>query len=155
MDIIFKCKFGSHLYGTNTENSDMDFKGIFLPTYEQILLGTIPKTETQNTKVSSTSKNTKDDIDVELYSLPYFLKMTCKGETQAIDMLHCNKESTLITSNIWEDLQSKRSLFYTKNLNALVGYCRQQAAKYGIRSSRLHTMKEVSSFLRNLEQNEV
>ena len=153
MDIIFKCKFGSHLYGTNTKNSDMDFKGIFLPTYEQILLGNIPKTETQNTKVSSTSKNTKDDIDIEYYSLPYFLKMACKGETQAIDMLHVNTKNTVITSNIWEDLQRKRSLFYTKNLNALVGYCRQQAAKYGVKGSRLDAMSKVITFLSQVDLN--
>ena len=27
--------FGSHLYGTNTENSDTDYKGIFLPANEK------------------------------------------------------------------------------------------------------------------------
>ncbi len=39
-DIIFLTKFGSHLYGTNTP----DYKGIFIPTKEQLLLCDFPKT---------------------------------------------------------------------------------------------------------------
>lgn len=42
MDLIVKMKFGSHLYGTNTEDSDVDYKGVFLPSKKEILLdGTI------------------------------------------------------------------------------------------------------------------
>ncbi len=32
MNIIFKTLFGSHLYGTDTPESDYDEKGIFMPT---------------------------------------------------------------------------------------------------------------------------
>lgn len=39
-DIILLTKFGSHLYGTNTP----DYKGIFIPTKEQLLLCDFPKT---------------------------------------------------------------------------------------------------------------
>ena len=31
-NIIVKIKFGSHLYGTDNEKSDLDYKGIFLPS---------------------------------------------------------------------------------------------------------------------------
>ena len=43
MNLIVKMVFGSHLYGTNTPQSDKDFKGVFMPTNEQIYLGKIPK----------------------------------------------------------------------------------------------------------------
>ena len=33
---ILEIRVGSHLYGTNTENSDEDFSGIVLPTMEEI-----------------------------------------------------------------------------------------------------------------------
>ena len=36
-------KFGAHLYGTDTKTSDLDYKGIFLPSVEEILLNKIPK----------------------------------------------------------------------------------------------------------------
>jgi len=34
---VVKIKFGSHLYGTTTPSSDMDFKSVFIPTREEIL----------------------------------------------------------------------------------------------------------------------
>ena len=41
--IICLMKFGSHLYGTNTTDSDTDYKGVYMPTKRQILLGKCPK----------------------------------------------------------------------------------------------------------------
>ena len=37
-----KCKHGSHLYGLNTPNSDIDYKGIFMPDLNELLLETSP-----------------------------------------------------------------------------------------------------------------
>jgi hypothetical protein len=34
MDLIVKMKFGSHLYGTDTDDSDVDYKGVFLPSVD-------------------------------------------------------------------------------------------------------------------------
>ena len=44
LNILFLCKFGSHLYGTNTPESDEDFKGVYLPTLEQCITGDHPRT---------------------------------------------------------------------------------------------------------------
>lgn len=38
MNKILEMKFGSHLYGTNTPNSDLDYKAIYLPTAREIIL---------------------------------------------------------------------------------------------------------------------
>jgi predicted nucleotidyltransferase len=35
MNLIVKTIFGSRLYGTNNEESDLDYKGIYLPTKEE------------------------------------------------------------------------------------------------------------------------
>lgn len=42
MNIAFECLFGSHLYGTSTENSDTDYLGVFIPSREEILLQRCP-----------------------------------------------------------------------------------------------------------------
>jgi hypothetical protein len=41
----------------------------------------------------------------------------------------------------------QRSRFYTKNLKAFIGYARRQAAKYGIKGSRLAEVRMVARFL--------
>jgi hypothetical protein len=150
MDVICKILFGSHLYGTDTPDSDKDYKGIFMPTIEDLILQRVPKTINLSTNKSS-EKNTKDDVDYELYSLPYFLELACQGETVALDMLHAPKECVLQHSDIWYDIVSNRSTFYTKNLKAFVGYARKQAAKYGIKGSRLNTVQKVVDFLKSFD----
>jgi hypothetical protein len=149
MNVIVEMKFGSHLYGTNSPQSDIDVKGIYLPSLREILLGRFPKTIDCSIKTSTGAKNTVGDLDREFYSLHYFIDLASKGETVALDMLHA-PESALITSNrsitgkiLWETLQANRHLFYTKNLKALVGYARRQAAKYGVKGSRLAAAKSV------------
>ena len=151
MQILSKMIFGSHLYGTNTPESDTDYKGVFMPSKEEILLGRIPKAISETTKKGNEEKNTVEDIDTDTYSLHYFIYLACEGETVALDMLHAPPRMVIETSEIWEELVSLRSKFYTKNLKAFVGYCRKQAAKYGIKGSRLASAKKVNEFLK--EQN--
>lgn len=142
MDTIVKIRFGSHLYGTNTENSDMDYKGIYLPDMRNVILQNVEKSISTNTKVGN-GKNTKDDIDSEMYSLQYFMKMLMDGQTVALDMLFANDENIVETSDIWREICNNREMFIHKNTKAFVGYCRTQAAKYGIKGSRICAIKTV------------
>lgn len=152
-NVICIMEFGSSLYGTNTPNSDTDYKGIFLPTKEQILLQDIPKHIKADTKTSKEGglKNTKDDVDIELYSLNYFIELCLKGETVGIDMLHCPDNKIIYWGygyGIWNEIRKNKSKFYTNNLKGFVGYCRKQAAKYGIKGSRIDTTEKVIKFLK-------
>jgi hypothetical protein len=144
MKKIVRMVFGSHMYGLNTPNSDKDYKGIYLPSLDELLLGTYKPTISFSTG-NDTSKNTKDDVDDEWMALPTFLKLACKGETVAIDMLHSSDEFWELDSNyghIWGSLVDQRTRFYTKNLSAYMGYVKRQAAKYGIKGSRMSALKE-------------
>jgi len=145
---IVKVIFGSHLYGTNTLESDLDYKGVFLPSKEQILLGKIPKSINENTKKGNQLKNTSEDIDTEIYSLHYFIHLACEGETVALDMLHAPENMILEKSQIWDSIVQNRQRFYTKNLKAFIGYARRQASKYGIKGSRLNDAERVLNHLK-------
>ena len=148
--MIVKMIFGSHLYGTATEESDQDFKGVFLPTREQILLGRIPKSYNEITKKGSATKNRPDDVDTEIYSLHYFIELACQGQTVALDMLHAPDKMLLVCSPIWAAITLNKEKFYTKNLKAFVSYARRQSAKYGVKGSRLNDAGKVVYFLRTL-----
>ena len=148
-DIVVLMPFGSHLYGTATKDSDEDYKGVFLPTAYEVLLGRIPRHRSFNTKSKgSDEKNTRDDADIELYSIHYFIKLACGGETAALDMLHCPENQLLVSSDVWTNLLEHRHKFYTKSLKTFVGYCKKQAAKYGIKGSRLKAARKVVKVLR-------
>jgi predicted nucleotidyltransferase len=138
--------FGSQLYGTATENSDTDYKGIFLPSPEDCFLGKVSKSISLHTG-NDMSKNTKDDVDDETYSLQYFMKLALNGEMIVIDMLHAPESMIIESSETWRLLQNNRTVFYTKNLSGYIGYIRKQTAKYGVKGSRLNAMQSVLNVL--------
>lgn len=152
--IIVKMVFGSHLYGTNTPSSDVDYKGVFLPTKNQVLLGKIPKSYLDNTKRDKFAKNTSHDVDIEMYSLHYFIKLACEGQTVALDMLHAPEQAIITSSPIWDSIVQYRSLFYTKNLKAFIGYARRQASKYGIKGSRLQVTERLLELLQEFNDDD-
>jgi hypothetical protein len=147
MDLIVKMKFGAHLYGTATESSDLDYKGVFLPAREEILLGRIPKCRARTTG-DSRSKNKADDVDEEIYSLHYFIHLACEGQTVALDMLHAPEWAWVADSDLWREIVAQRHRFYTKSLKAFVAYAQRQAAKYGLRGSRLNAAARVLDLLK-------
>lgn len=141
-DVVFMT-FGSHLYKLDTPSSDKDYKGIYLPDTDSLLLGNYVRTYTQNTG-DDKSKNTSEDVDCEIIALPYFVKHACDGETFALDMLHC--KDPLLSSCIWADLRAKRQKFYSKDMKAYIGYVKKQAAKYGMKGTRLADIRKVMDF---------
>jgi predicted nucleotidyltransferase len=132
--------FGSHLYGLNTELSDYDYKSIYIPKLMDVINGNAPPIVKQSTGPED-GKNAPGDVDDEIIHLSKFIHLAMNGDTMALDMLHANPTDISYNSEIWQDLQSKRSMFYTKNLSSLLGYVKTQASKYGIKGSRVAAMK--------------
>lgn len=151
MNKILELKFGSHLYGTNTPNSDLDFKAIYLPTAREIVLNRIKQTIAKSRPKSECERNTKDDIDMEILSLDRYLELLMQGQTMALDILFGYMETcTIFTeqgAHIMLTIYRNRDKLLTKNVNAFVGYARQQAAKYGIKGSRMDSLKRVDAAL--------
>lgn len=140
-DIVVKMLFGSHLYGLENENSDTDYLGIVLPTRDQILLQEATFHISKSTG-SDKSKNEVEDIDEQYFSFSRFLQLAAKGETVAIDVLHAGQDKILQSNPLWDMLVENRSMFYTKNMKAYVGYVRKQAAKYGVKGSRIAVLED-------------
>jgi hypothetical protein len=146
--ILVKMLFESHLYGLNTPESDVDYKGIFLPDLDDLLLMKAPK-HISKSSGNNNSKNTSEDTDDEIYSLHYFVELACKGETAAIDMLHGTE--TIQSSPEWEFLVQNREKFYTKNMKSYVGYVTRQASKYGIKGSKIEILERIIKILKTCD----
>lgn len=156
---IFSTVFGSHLYGTATPASDTDFKAVELPTRREILLLKDFGTRNEGTKPSGgafTEKNTPSDVDREIYSLMKFCKLLADGNTVALDMLFATPAIVAgdvagsCDDKVWTRLWLMRRKFLSRNCAAFVGYCRQQANKYGIKGSRVAAVDTVSALLDEL-----
>jgi len=145
--VLFLTKAGSFLYGTNSEKSDTDIKGVFLPDLNDLILKKSPNHYNFKTG-DSHSRNTSEDIDVTFYSLQYFLELASKGETNALDMLFSftNKDAVIFKDDLWDILINGIDNIVTKNVNSYLGFCKSQAVKYSIKGEKLNNFKTFESF---------
>jgi len=153
MDLIVKIKFGSHLYGTNTPTSDLDYKAIYVPEAKDIILQRVQDTiHTGRSKIGG-ERNLSTDVDTETFSLQRYLQLLAEGQTGALDMLFA-PESSIVerNGNLWNIIQANRSRLLTKRSAAFVGYCRTQANKYGIKGSRVAAAKHAMEMFTELQQ---
>lgn len=151
MKIIVKAVAGSHLFGLNGPNSDHDYKGVFIPSSDEILLGNYPDTIKETTG-NDLSRNTKDDVDTELYSLRKFLLMVENGDTAALELLFTPDQFIIEKDPIWDEIIAVREQLLSKKVNALLGYIRQQANKYGIKGSRMGELNNIIKSLKDIEK---
>ena len=140
---VVKILFGSHLYGTDTLASDLDYKGIFVPSTEDVCLGKIPRSINPSGN-DNTRKNAPGELDIEWLSLHHFVKLALEGQTMAIDMLYAPESHTtfLTYDEIWGYLVENRDKFLSKNMRAFIGYARAQAAKYSLKGERLDKLRD-------------
>lgn len=145
--------FGSHLYGLNNENSDIDYKSVFIQTLDELLLYN-PEITIKDSTGAKDTKNSAGDIDNENMSLAKFFKLAISGQTMALDMLHAPQDKVIKSSWVWDELVNNREKLYTKDLNSFVGYVKRQANKYGIRGSRLSAMEKALEVLNEYDDSE-
>lgn len=130
--------------------SDKDYKGIFIADKKDILMGLNIHSLVKSTG-KSYSKNSKDDIDTELKELRRFVSDALIGQTYSVDMLYAPRELWTATSPEWEYIVANRSKFLSKNVSAFIGYCNQQASKYGLKGTRLGAVLDVLDRLKTFD----
>lgn len=155
MHEIFRTKFGSHLYGTSTPESDVDWKSIIVPDARLILLNRGKESFTENDKPEDRSgfsrKNEPGEIDIEYHTLRKYLSLLAQGQTGALDMLFASpliekgKEEGR-TSETWRQVWLCREKLFSRQAKSFIGYAYQQASKYGIKGSRMNAAENVSRF---------
>jgi len=115
--VIFRGKVGSHAFGTNTPESDVDIAEIYMCDNED-LLGLTYKEH--------------DDIDKDnrRYELNKFIKLLMKGNPNMLEILYLPEDCVQYTTDKWWDIKQVREKFITKNLyDTFAGYARSQLNK--------------------------
>lgn len=117
MNIIYKALVGSHAYGTNTESSDEDYKGIYIQPTDEL--------------VSFKYKEQFDVNDNEVYyEIRRFIQLAMTANPSIIDMLFMPDENIITTSPQFNFLREYRNMFLTKKCrNSFGGYAVAQIQK--------------------------
>ena len=140
---------GSQLYGTSTPASDTDYKGVHIPSGEAILLQR-PEDVLNEALVSKDAqgKNTSEAIDKDSYSISKFCNMIARGDGVALDVLFTPSWAIVDAAPEWETLCAQVKTLINRQVSGYTGYCKEQAAKYGIKGSRMAAVEGLLAILR-------
>ena len=117
--LLFETIAGSHAYGTNHSQSDLDLKGIFFLPSNYYLI--------ENDPINQISD---DKNDVVFYSLKRFIELAAKANPNIIEMLWMPLECQKYLASVVEPLFEMRSIFITKKAyDSHVNYARAQIKK--------------------------
>ena len=142
--LMFLAQHGSFLYGTQTENSDVDYKGVYIPDPDMNAIGmTKPKIDFGT--ADQDQKNGKGDVDIVIYRIDKFMEMTAKLSNEAIDMLHTADQQALVWTPGWDFIHNNRMKMMRADENALLGYVRSNINKYGMKGTRVGDLIDVVS----------
>lgn len=109
--IIFECIVGSTVYGTATDNSDIDKKGVYVQCNDELLIN----------EYEPQINVTKDEC---YYEVNRFLELALVGNPTILEMLFSSDEFITITSPEFEMIREHKYKFITKK-------CSESFKNYG------------------------
>ncbi|MCL1998434.1 MAG: nucleotidyltransferase domain-containing protein [Turicibacter sp.] len=113
--IIFLALGGSHAYGTSTENSDIDLRGVCLSRIENLL------------GLSDFEQITETTTDTTVYAFNKFVRLILNCNPNTIEMLGAKQEHYFLTTKIGSELIANRKMFLSKRaIKSFSGYAMAQ-----------------------------
>lgn len=168
--LIYLSQYGSHLYGLNTAESDIDYRGIYIPNLNDVILhkdkdeiNTELEVEVEcyeeinkvvnGFPIKGAVKAKRVKVDVKIFSLQKFIQLCSKADTNALDLLFSwtNKDTEsylYVVSGYYINPMAqintyKNKLINTDRLESPITYAFKQATKYGIKGNRYKVFLEV------------
>jgi predicted nucleotidyltransferase len=141
---------GSHLYGSNTPESDFDYEGIFIESPEYVLGNKSCDEVKFSTKENENSRNTKDDIDCKFYSLRKFFTLAAENNPNKVEWFFVPEDKFVFKNNYWNFITDNYELFLSQKIqHSFSGYAHSQKNKMVGKKIRYDELKE---FLKVLEE---
>ncbi len=148
--LLYLTLFGSALYGTESPGkSDLDVRGIFLPSLESLFLGRAAG-GLHFSSGDGERKNSAGDVDIDLWSARrWLLELLPQGDMGALDLLFspAHEACVLYKSPLLDAVFANPLRLVDTGNPAYAQYSLRQAKKYGIKGSRLGALLAVRDWL--------
>lgn len=148
--IVARVLHGSHLFGTATEDSDRDYKSVWIPARDDILLGRVNRSECGGTS-SGARRNTRFDVDEERHDLLRFVRLLADGQPMAIETLFAPRDFHMQEPHpVWDLLAGNVERLVTRRAAKFIGFCRSQAMAFGLKAERAAAAERAVETLRRV-----
>ncbi len=94
-------------------------------------------------------KNTKDDVDFNLFSITMFYDLLAKGDFNCQEMLHAPDDKILIDSEDFRALRLIRKSLLVNDISSFLGFIKKEYRRYGI---NIHHYEQQEKFLYFMEK---
>jgi len=139
MVLIFKILAGSRMYGTHNENSDYDYRGIFMPEYNSYF----------KFKQKDIIESNSNGMDVVFYSIRKFVKLAMANNPNIIECLYAPEENILEISPAGEALMEMKFRLLNKRYirDHFLGYSISEQRKFNNDNSKLKNIMHCTRLL--------
>lgn len=153
--VLLTCKYGSWLYGTNTPTSDIDIKKVYLPTFNDVLLGKRHATfklrvDAVGNHVSSNSVMPPDGVETEHVPLVTFCRDYFNGQTYALEIA----QACAVQDDAGTWLKQLVKKFTTPSVNSMISFAKKQTFDYVHRGQRLEQARRAQAAMQVLVAND-
>lgn len=122
---------GSHAYGMNNENSDIDLRGIATNTKRSILTG------------NDFEQVVNTVTDTTIYSFDKIIKLFCACNPNTIEMLGLRPQDYIYLTEIGAEILKRKQMFLSKRvIHSFAGYANAQLRRLENKSARLVSQSE-------------
>ena len=135
-NIILLTLGGSHAYGMDKEDSDVDVRGISLNSKPDILLGT------------DFEQVVDVDTDTTIYSFNKMIRLLMSNNPNTIEQLGCLPQHYFYLSEIGKELLDNRKIFLSQIcVHTFGGYASSQLRRMSNKAARLVSQAENESYI--------
>lgn len=125
-NLMFLTFGGSHAYGTNTEGSDIDIRGVALPSKREVITG------------DGFEQVLNEPTDTTIYEFRKLITLLSNCNPNTIELLGCKPEHYIIYSPAAQKLFNHKELFLSKRATtSFGGYATAQLRRLDNKSARV------------------
>jgi len=150
---LLEYPIGSFLYGTNTENSDKDYAGVFVAEIDYYFgLKNIKEADMSIKSKDAYNKNTSEAIDKKFYELKRFINLAKDNNPTIIEQLFIPRDKLIYhNTNGLKLLEHKKDFLHKGLYYRFLGYAYSQKKKMIIKLDNYKDYEYVRDVIQNAD----
>jgi len=154
---ILEIRVGSHLFGTDTSDSDLDLSGIFMPCEEMIYgFQNCEEVDLSIVAKDDTGRNTSEAVDRKYYEFRKFVRLAMQNNPNILHHLFVDEKNIVQINDIGKRLLAKAEIFPHKGAHhRFVKYADSQRHKMRIKPENYAKLEQGLAILKKENSHKV